>query len=182
MEERIVAADPAADPQGYKRELLALLGGADPGEVLQATPARFRERTQGLDAGVLARPPAPGEWSVEELLAHFWSAEIAAAFRWRLVLAQDRPRLVGYDQEAWARLPRPPFAALLDAFTALRTANVALIGGTDESLWDREGIHDERGPESFRLGVQLLAGHDRAHLEQLDRTVATVTGQAGPAR
>ena len=27
MEERIIAADPVADPQGYRRELLALLGG-----------------------------------------------------------------------------------------------------------------------------------------------------------
>jgi hypothetical protein len=30
MEERIVVADPVADPQGYQRELLALLGGQDP--------------------------------------------------------------------------------------------------------------------------------------------------------
>jgi DinB superfamily len=179
MEERIVAADPVADPQGYIRELLALLGGTDPVEVLEATPARFRERTRGLAPDVLARPPAPGEWSVEELLAHFWSAEIAAAFRWRLVLAQDRPRLVGYDQEAWARLARPPFAALLDAFAALRTANVALVGGTDEGLWDREGVHDERGPESFRRLVRLAAGHDRAHLAQLDQTIAAVGDQHG---
>ena len=28
MEERIIAADPVADPQGYRRELLALLGHA----------------------------------------------------------------------------------------------------------------------------------------------------------
>jgi hypothetical protein len=175
VEERIVAADPVRDPQGYTREILALLGGIDPVEVLQATPARFRERTAGLDPDVLSRPPAPGEWSVEELLAHFWSAEIAAAFRWRLVLAQDRPRLVGFDQDAWASLARPPFADLLDAFAALRTANLALVGGTDEARWDREGVHDERGPQSFRVLVRLSAGHDRAHLEQLDRTVAAVT-------
>ena len=39
MEERIIAADPVADPQGYQRELLALLGTSDPLEVLAATPA-----------------------------------------------------------------------------------------------------------------------------------------------
>ena len=37
MEERIVVADPVADPQGYQRELLALLGGQDPVAVLAAT-------------------------------------------------------------------------------------------------------------------------------------------------
>jgi hypothetical protein len=33
MEERIVVADPVADPQGYQRELLALLAGCGNFEV-----------------------------------------------------------------------------------------------------------------------------------------------------
>jgi hypothetical protein len=48
----------------------------------------------------------------------------------RLILTRDRARLIGYDQEAWARLARPPFAELVVAFTALRTANLVLIRGT----------------------------------------------------
>ena len=50
MEERIVAADPVLDPQGYQRELLALLRTSDPLEVMGATLATFRERTAGLAA------------------------------------------------------------------------------------------------------------------------------------
>lgn len=48
MEERIVVADPVADPQGYQRELLALLGGQDPVAVLAATPRAVREQVVGL--------------------------------------------------------------------------------------------------------------------------------------
>ena len=44
MEERIIAADPVADPQGYRRELLALLGDDDPAQVLAATLAELQER------------------------------------------------------------------------------------------------------------------------------------------
>jgi hypothetical protein len=174
MEERIVVADPVADPQGYQREMLALLEGQDPVAVLAATPLTFRERTSGLSEDLLGRRPAPGEWSVAELLGHLWDSEIAAAFRARLILAQDKPQLTGYDQDAWATLARPSFAEMLDAFSALRAANLALISGTPEALWDRFGIHEERGPVSFRLLNQTMGGHDRAHLRQLDQTIAAV--------
>jgi len=174
MEERIIAADPVADPAGYQRELLALLGGDDAVAVLAATPDTFRERTADLPDPVLGRRPAPGEWSVAELLGHLWDSEIATSFRTRLILAQDRPQLVGYDQDAWATLAKPPFAALLDGFAALRAANLALVAGTPPERWERIGLHQERGPMSFRVLIETVAGHDRAHLRQLDQTIEAV--------
>ncbi len=172
MEERIVAADPVADPQGYQRELLALLDGEDPVVVMASTPAAWQERTGDLPAELLGRPPAPGEWSVAELLGHLWDGELAYAFRARAILAQDTPPLLGYDQEAWAALPHPPFGELLDAFAVLRAANLALVRGIPQALWGRIGIHEERGPTSFRLLTETIAGHDRAHFRQLEQTVA----------
>ena len=174
MEERIVVADPVGDPQGYQRELLALLGTSDPLEVMGATPATFEKRTADLAAGAIERRPAPREWSVAELLGHLWDAEIAYSFRARAILAQDRPALIGYDQDAWATLARPPFGELLAAFGALRAASLALARGTPEARWGRLGIHEERGPTSFRLTTETIAGHDRAHLLQLEQTVAAV--------
>lgn len=176
MEERIVAADPVADPQGYRRELLALLGDDDPGEVLEATLREFQERTRGLPAELVARRPEPREWSVAELLAHLWDSEVVYGFRARAILAQDHPQLVAYDQEAWATLPRPPFQELLAGFAALRSANLALIRATPADRWDRVGVHQERGETSFRVATQEIAGHARAHLLQLQQTVAAVRG------
>ena len=174
MEERIVAADPVGDPQGYQRELLALLGGLDPVVVLAATPLAVREGVSSLSQALLGRRPDPTEWSVAELLGHLWDSEIAYSFRARAILAQDRPHLIGYDQDAWATLARPVFAELLDAFTALRTVNLALIRDTPKALWDRLGIHAERGPISFRLMTETMAGHDCAHLRQLEHTIVAV--------
>jgi hypothetical protein len=175
MEERIIAADPMADPEGYQRELLALLGTSDPVEVLAATPAAIQQRTRPLAAEALDRRPKAGEWSVAELVGHLWDAEIVYGFRARIILTRDRAPLIGYDQEAWARLARPPAAELHAAFVALRTANLVLIRGTPVAWWDRLGIHEERGPTSFRLATETIAGHDRAHLLQLDQTIAAVT-------
>jgi hypothetical protein len=172
MEERIVVADPVGDPQGYQKELLALLGGEDPVAVLAATPDAAREAARGVSDAVLNRRPEPKEWSAAEVLGHLWDSEIAYSFRARAILAQDQPRLIGYDQDAWAALARPAFPEMLDAFAALRTANLVLIRQTPASRWDRLGIHEERGPLSFRVMTQTMAGHDRAHLRQLAQTIA----------
>jgi DinB superfamily len=174
MEERIVAADPVADPQGYRRELLALLGDDDPAEVLAVTLRGFQERARGLPEELLQRRPEPAEWSVAELLGHLWDAEVVFAFRARAILAQERPALVAFDQVAWASLPRPPFGELLAGFAALRAGNLALLRDTPADRWRRVGIHQERGETSFLVATQEIAGHARAHLLQLDQTVAAV--------
>lgn len=97
-------------------------------------------------------------------------------YRARAILTQDQPALAAYDQEAWATLPRPPFQELLSGLVALRTGNLALIRGTPAALWERVGIHQERGETSFHVLTQEIAGHARAHLLQLDQTVAAVRG------
>src|SRR5690242_5723873 len=107
MEERIVKADPVEDPAGYQREMVELLGGEDPVDVLASTVGSIRELTSGVPDDVLNRRPEPDEWSVFEVLGHIWDAEVALSWRARLVLAQDRPTLTGYDQVSWARLARP---------------------------------------------------------------------------
>jgi hypothetical protein len=38
--------------------------------------------------------------------------------------------------------------------------------------WHRVGLHTERGAESALLTVQLMAGHDRMHLDQIRRGMA----------
>ena len=169
MEERIVVADPVLDPQGYQRELLALLGTSDPLEVMGATPATFRKRTADLPAGAVERRPAPREWSVAELLGHLWDAEIAYAFRARAILAQDQPPLIGYDQDRWVQglnhNDDDP-SALLDQFEAMRLANVSMWRRASPNERSRVGIHEERGPESYDLTFRLIGGHDRIHLAQ----------------
>jgi hypothetical protein len=175
MEERIVAPDPVAEPEAYQQVLLDLLGGLDPLDVLRETPRRFRAATEGLSDEILNRAPEPGEWSLEQLLAHLFLGEIVFSFRSRFTLAQPGRAYPAYDQDAWVELPRPPFADMLAAFDALRSMNMELIESVPQSEWNKESLHEERGRVTFGLSVQTIAGHDLAHLKQLDQTRAAVT-------
>ncbi|HWC13515.1 MAG TPA: DinB family protein [Actinomycetota bacterium] len=174
-EEKIVTPDPVAEPEAYQKALLELLGDQDLEAVLAATPERVAELTDELDLDTLQRRPEPGEWSAEEILGHLFDAEVVYSFRWRFTLAENDPVYPGYDQDAWIKLPRPSFPELLAAFASLRRANVWLVEETPTEQWTKDARHSERGSEPFGTSLALVAGHDLAHLKQLEQTVAAVT-------
>jgi hypothetical protein len=121
--------------------------------------------------------PAAGEWSVVELLGHLLDAELVCAARYRWILAQDEPRLVGYDENRWVERLRHNDAdpgVLLEFFRTLRRANIDLWKGSSETERVRVGIHDERGPESYELIFRMIAGHGLFHLAQMRRTLHAV--------
>ena len=174
-EERIVEPDPVTEPEAYQKALLALVGDNDPEAILAATPERVSELTEDLDIETLQKRPEPGEWSAEELLGHLFDAEVVYSFRWRFTLAEEDPKYPGYNQDEWIKLPKPSFPELLAAYASLRRANIWLIEETPSDQWDKNAIHEERGPEPFGMSLAVLAGHDIAHLKQLEQTVAAVT-------
>src|SRR4051812_31039811 len=162
--------------------LLGWLGADDPAEVQATTPARAAALIR--DAGELLRErPAPDQWSVLECLGHLVDGELVVSGRARWILAEDEPDLVGYDQDRWVdqlhKADDP--AELLAVFGALRTVNLRLWHASSPAARGRVGIHRERGPESYELTFRLLAGHDRNHLDQAERTLAAIRERAGPS-
>jgi len=165
----IEVPDAAAEPQAYRAALARVVGDRDPLEVVEETLGRVRVLIQGRSVDELTRRPSEDEWSVAEILGHLFDAEIAVGFRWRMILTAERPSYPGYDRDAWGRLPRPPVDRLWPALEALRASNLWLLRSIPRSTWSRVGIHNEVGPESLEATVRARAGHDLAHLNQLER-------------
>src|SRR5215218_8212325 len=96
------AARSKDEAQAYTAAILDLLGDQDPTSVLRDTPAAVRQAIAGLTAAQLSTPEATGKWSIRQVVRHLADSEIVWGWRLRLVLAQDRPTLTGYDQDLWA--------------------------------------------------------------------------------
>ena len=171
-------ADGAAEgAQAYIEAVLGLLGDAEPMDVLAGTVAFCRRRVDGLAPEALATPEKPGKWSVAGVLQHLADSELVWGYRLRRVLAEDRPRLDGFDQDLWARrlgYDRADADAALGVFGVLREANLTLLRGLGPHDLARESVHAERGGESVEHMMRLYAGHDLAHRAQIDRIIATV--------
>ena len=158
--------------RAYVSALLELLGDRKPLDVLGATPAALEDALEELSPAQIVTPEAPGKWAVRDVVQHLADSELVWAYRLRLVLAEDRPSLTGYDQDRWAdRLhyaeshPREA----LDEFHVLRRANLRLLERTSPQDLERVGVHGERGEESLVHMMRLYAGHDLLHLRQIKR-------------
>lgn len=170
--ERIDLPDATTQPQEYREALLTIIGDQDPVAVLERPPARIRELVSGRGPGGLDSPPAPREWSAAQILGHLLDVDVVYGFRVRLALTADRPAFPGYDEKLWSELPKPGSEELSRAFESLRAVNVWLLRSLRETEWTRVAVHEEQGPESVRVMVRKMAGHDLAHLNQLERTLA----------
>lgn len=171
------AAGAPEQAQAYIRAILGLLGSRDPFEVLEATGEALRDATAGVSEERLAEPERPGKWSVRQVLAHLADSEIVWAYRLRMVIAQDRPPLTGYDQDAWAdRLGYAEWdpAESLETFGAVRRSNLGVLRRASDADLARVGLHAERGEESLEHMIRLYAGHDLLHLRQIERIRAVV--------
>ncbi len=165
----------------YRQHLFDLVGTDDPADVQAQTPALLRERVaKASAAGVLRTRPEPTEWSVVGLVGHFLDAEIFASARYRWILSHDRPALEGYDQDLVANASNHDDAdpeTLLAGWEGLRRADLALWERSTPEQRGREGVHMERGPSTFEVLFREMAGHDRFHLAQIDRTIVSGTTQ-----
>lgn len=137
---------------------------------------------RGLTERQLATRPAPGKWSIREIVAHLADSEVVLGSRYRFIAAMDRPPLPGYDQDAFVAnlgVHNATTADLLDDFAMARAVNIGLLERVGDAAWGRVGLHAERGEESLGRLVTMSAGHDRVHLSQVETIRTGLFPRAG---
>lgn len=123
----------------------------------------------GITEAELDARPAPGKWTAREIVHHLADSEMTSAIRLRLLVATDRPSILGYDQEAFARrlFYDRPMAASLAAFRAARETTAELLDRLSEDDWRRVGTHSEMGAYSVTLWLEIYAEHAVKHAAQI---------------
>jgi hypothetical protein len=113
--------------------------------------------------------PAAGTWSARQNVHHLADSEMGAAIRLRLLLAEDRPAIRGYDQDRFAQVLHyeRPHEASLDLFRAARASTTELLGCLTEADWLREGTHSEMGRFGVETWLRTYAPHAHRHADQI---------------
>jgi hypothetical protein len=109
-------------------------------------------------------------WTAREVVHHLADSEMTSAIRLRRLLAEDRPTIGGYDQEAFARVLRyteRPIEAALDAFSAARRTTAEILARMTDADWAREGTHTESGRYTAEDWLQIYAAHGHEHAAQI---------------
>ena len=160
------------DPEAYRQKSFKLLGDRDPIEVLGETPDVLAGIVGRHSAEQMRTRPFPGKWTPNEILGHLSDAEWAFGYRMRLILGEDNPTILGMDQELWVTRQRHNDRVptdLAEMFRGLRLFNLAVWKQLTPAELQRAGEHNERGRESLETMLRMEAGHDLAHIDQINR-------------
>jgi hypothetical protein len=126
-------------------------------------------------AGLDARE-APGEWSPREVIHHLADSEMASALRLRRLVAEERPEIVGYDQDQYARelFYDRPIEPSLQAFRYARESTAQILDRMSDAQWQRDGTHTESGHYTATGWLETYAAHAVEHADQIRRARATL--------
>ena len=138
-----------------------------------------------LDRDLLARQPAPGEWSALQCLGHAADTE-AAVFAERvhaILTGQAALRSYEPDVEATPITADTDPLALAERHAALRARSLDLLASTTEADLDRTSRHPDLGVVSLRELLNEWSAHDLMHLVQAERALMQgFIGDSGPWR
>jgi uncharacterized damage-inducible protein DinB len=165
----------AESAEQYKAKIYGFLAGRDPVKLQAAAPAKLAKLLKGVNPMRARKRPAPGKWSIAEIVAHLADTEVAMGWRVRMVLGQPGAPIQPFDQDAWAaamRYEKRDLRKSLEQYRNLREANVELLKSLTPEDWEKCAVHPERGEQTVRTIVEMTAGHDLNHFAQIDRILA----------
>jgi uncharacterized damage-inducible protein DinB len=154
----------------YKQRIMGFVAGKSPLKVQASTAAQIEKLIKRAPKPKLTKRPAPGKWSVAEILAHIADTEIVAGYRMRSVLGAPGTPIPAFDQDKWAEAEnysKQDPRLSLEVYRTVREANLRMLKSLKPEQWKHFGIHAERGEESIERITQMMAGHDLNHLGQI---------------
>jgi hypothetical protein len=139
-----------------------------------SAPGRLRDALASVPPEAMTWSPAPGEFSVHEIVCHCADSETNAYSRIRYLLTAEKPVIVGYDPVVWARefdYANHPLDAALVTVEAVRANTAPILRRLPEEAWGREGTHSESGRYTATDWLRIYSEHLEEHIDQIHRTV-----------
>ena len=143
--------------------------GSDILELLASEPDMLRDLVSGVSDQQANVRPAPGEWSIKEVVGHITDTERVFAYRTLRFARGDTVALPGFDQDEFVKgtdFNRRTLADLVEEFTLQRRANLILIKSLTDEETARVGAASGT-PMSARAAIYVLGGHVLHHVESL---------------
>lgn len=126
--------------------------------------------TTGAAGAELDFKPAPGKWSVRQIVCHLADSEMVAGMRFRQTIAEDNPTIAWYDEKAWAEnldYARRKLSQAVETFRRNRAETYELIKDLPASAWSRPYVHSRFGPNTLAGLLQMYTEHLENHVAQI---------------
>lgn len=133
-----------------------------------------------------------GRWSCRVLMGHLADADLVFVHRMRRAVAEDRPILAVWDENAfidagvYSDEPPPkgqggkghPVAGFVAVIHTLRMWHGEWLRTLTDEQWNRAALHPERGEQNVKLILTYATWHLENHAWYLSRKLAHFLGPA----
>lgn len=127
--------------------------------------------------------PAPGEWSVYEVLIHLADSESNAALRARKLIVEPGGILMGYDQDKWTQelnYHEQNYEDALEIVRLVRKTTYELLKKQPDEVFEHSVKHPEYDePYTFEKWLNIYAEHIPGHIEQIKNNYQIWRDQQG---
>ncbi len=143
---------------------------------LKSTPDELEQLVRGLTEEQMSRSPAPGEWSIRDVLWHLLVAQNIFAGRVDKILWEHNPSLKGVA--AWAIGSEGSLSVreILQRLRTSRQETLDKLRGLTLQGWLRPARHEEFGQVTLLQQASYFAKHDRYHMPQIEAIRRVVEG------
>jgi hypothetical protein len=145
---------------------------------LEEQPEAIAALTAGLPKARLHGTPRPGEWSVNDVLAHLRSCADIWGKCIAMIIADERPTIRAMNPTTWIKSTNYPdleFEPSFRAFTKQRAELLVLLRPLQEAAWSRGATVTGAGRPRERTVLEYarwLANHERSHVKHIARIVS----------
>ncbi len=122
-----------------------------------------------VDDETASSPPAPGEWSLKEILVHLCDFERMFNYRALRFSRGDTTPIEAFEQDPYVAASEAnerPLDNIIGELLSLRAATVLFFGSMSDPMLDRFGTAGGN-PVSVRALLFIIAGHCKGHLDDI---------------
>lgn len=136
-----------------------------------AGPQVLRKAVAGMSREQLLARPVPGKWSTQEVVCHLTDFEPVYADRMKRVIAEERPPLIGADQDKFARrlaYHERDVEEELAIVDNTRKQMARILKALKPEDFSRVGIHNEAGPRTLEQLLATITNHIPHHVKFIE--------------
>lgn len=147
---------------------------------LRALPSHIEALVNGLSGHDLTthfmlKADGSPEWTVAQNVHHLADSHMNSYLAFKMLLSEDHPTILAYDEDAWAMQPESKSADISFSLAILKNLHerwAIFFENLTEEDWKRTGFHPEGGDFSLENQFKAYVKHGEDHVDQISRTLA----------
>jgi uncharacterized damage-inducible protein DinB len=119
----------------------------------------------------LTARPVAGKMSILEVVCHIVDFDPIYVERMKRTITMDRPALLGADENTFLQKLSYHHRDVNEELTLLeltRSSMAKILKHLSLDSWDREGVHNERGPMTLTTMVENMINHITHHVKFIE--------------